>query len=457
MNFKYWMDAIYDQLFNQPVDHDAELMRKLTRLITREVNAIDDLFIKYEVDARIDRRCVVASDTGGFVRYKVLNTGKVSKLTTLNDDLSMLISELRDEDVTVRVRKPRLIIEVPYPLDIRTLDWEVAPVGNLRKFQALVGMDYSALDVAPIILDWSKDDTNLLIGGTTGGGKTNLVKLILASLAYSTSPADAHIVVVNPKGISALNALRELPHVSVYNEQGDCAKAIAMVYEEKERRLHRRDGRKIFLVVEELAELLSKEAGAASDQLRSIAQIGRECGIHLIATTQKPHSDVFDSILKANLPIRVAFQVTSQTDMKVITGLDNIEWQALRERGSAFFVRDGRERRIQTHLVSDDEIFSIVDGIAAKWLHVEPYRPSGDQRPKVADGLPTGVTTDQVNRVLANFAMDDIFDADGNPKRGVKARLIRHIFGGDAKTGGANDSWATSLIGYLSRQEMPAE
>lgn len=457
MSIKHWIDAIYDQLFNQQEDPDAELLRKLTRLTTREANAIDDLFMRHEVDARIDRRYVVCSDTGGFIRYKVLNTGKVSKLTTLNDDLSMLISELRDADVTVKVRKPRLTIEVPYPLDVRTLDWEVAPVGSLRKFQALAGIDYSALDVAPIILDWSRGDTNLLIGGTTGGGKTNQVKLILLSLAYGTSPGDAHIVVVNPKGISALNSLRELPHVSVYNEQADCAKAIAMVYEEKERRLHRKDSRKIFLVVEELAEFLSKEAGAASDQLRSIAQIGRECGIHLIATTQKPHSDVFDSILKANLPIRVAFQVTSQSDMKVITGLDNIEWQALREKGSAFFVRDGRERRIQTHLISDDDIGPIADGIAAKWLAAEPYRIGVDQRPKVADGLPVGVTQEQVDRVLGNFSLDDIFDADGNPKRGVKTQLIRYAFGNDATTGGANNQWATSLIGYLSRQKTQEE
>ena len=104
MNFRHWLDAIYDQVLGKPTDPDAELLRRLTRTITREVNAIDDLFAKYEIDARIDRNAVTASDTGGFVRYRVQNSSKVSKLTSLEDDIAQLVSELRDDDVTVKIR-----------------------------------------------------------------------------------------------------------------------------------------------------------------------------------------------------------------------------------------------------------------------------------------------------------------------------------------------------------------
>jgi DNA segregation ATPase FtsK/SpoIIIE, S-DNA-T family len=440
-----------------PWPTENERQRQITRLLTREVNAIDDLFLKYAVDARIDRQNVTASDTGGFVRYRIRNSAKVSKLTSLEDDLAQLISELRDEDVRVRIRKPRLIIELPYPLERRTLMWEDAPLQRLRPFQALAGMDYSALEVAPVIVDWSGHRTsNMLVSGETGSGKTNGLLEIILSLSYGTSPSEVHFVIIDPKFSPSINALRGLPHVSIYNEPSECALAIEAVKLEVNRRKRRPDKRKLFLVCEELSELMIEAGSDKStlfEQMKSVAQIGRELGVHLIACTQKAVVEVVDTVLRANLPLRLAFRVGTSDESRVATGLTDVDCVRLPGSGAGYFVRDGRERRIQTHYLDPDGIFDVVDGIAAQWLADTPYRIVTQNAVVEEDDLPATVTQDQVDLILGSMEMGELFADDGTPIRGVKSRIIALVHGADAPRGGANNLWANLILGYIFRTQ----
>lgn len=455
MNIRHWLDTLYDQWFNQPVDPDADLLRRLTRIITREVNAIDDLFAKYDVDAHIDRRTVMASDTGGVVRYRVINSAKVAKLTSLEDDIAKIISELRDEDVEVRIRKPRLIIELPYPLARRALSWEDAPIQQLRPFQALAGMDYTTLDATPILIDWTEGSTsNVLVSGETGSGKTNGLMEIILSLAAGTPPDAVHFVIIDPKFSPAINALRGLPHIAIYNEPEDCAAAISAVKAEVNRRKRRPDKRKLFLVVEELAELMieaGNEKGSLFEEMKSAAQIGRELGVHLIACTQKAVVEVIDTVLRANLPIRLAFKVGTRKESEVATGSTDVACDQLPGLGAAYYVCNGRARRVQTHYIDPQAIYDIVDTIATKHASVTPYRLplSPTETPPV--GLPSNVTQAQVDRVLDTLSLAELFDETGKARRGVKAQIIKLIHGNDAPRGGANDAWASNLLDYLAR------
>lgn len=458
MQIKQWFQAIYDQLFNQPADPDAELISRLTRILTREINAIDDLFIKYEVDARIDRADVAVSDTGGFVRYKVINSAKVSKLTSLEDDISQIVSELRNDDVRVKIRKPRLIIELPYPFEPKTLEWADAPTARLRPFQALAGMDYTTINVSPVIVDWTdKSTSNVLVSGETGSGKTNGLLEVILSLAYSTSPADAHIAIIDPKFSPAINALRGLPHVAIYNEPDDCARAIAAIKAEVNRRKRRPDKRKVFLVVEELSELRIEAGSDKADlfeQMKSIAQIGREQGIHVIACTQKAVVEVVDTVLRANLPIRLAFKVGTSKESEVATGLTDVDCVRLPGRGAGYFVRNGRAQRVQTHFIDDEQIFDFVDEIAAKHAGSDTYRILMTTEVNASsESLPALVTRDHVDIILDAFSLGDLFADDGSPVRGAKAKVIRLIHGEDATRGGANDQWANNILSYIWRTE----
>lgn len=460
MKILHWLDSLYDSLFNKPLDPDADLKRRLTSIATREINAIDELFIKYGVDAHIDRDNVVISDTGGFVRYKIVNGSKVSKLVGYEDDIAQVISELRGDDVPVKIRKPSMIIELPYPLERKTLEWDDAPVGSLRPFQAIVGTDYTTVNVAPVIIDWSDPSTsNLLVSGETGSGKTNGLLEIILSLAYSTPANKAQFVIVDPKFSPAISALRGLPHATVYNEQEDCANALAAVKAELDRRKRKPDSRKLFLVVEELSELMI-EAGSKDDktamieQMKSISQIGRELGVHVIACTQKAVVSTVDTVMRANLPIRLAFKVGTKEESKVATGLEDVDCTRLPGSGAAYYVRNGRAQRVQTHYLSPDRLYGLIAEIAAA-NKGGAYRIPVVGPEAIADELPEGVTQEQMDAVLSSFGLDEIFDDTGKQKRGMKAKIIRLLFGENATTGGANDQVATKILTHI-RTKAPA-
>jgi len=459
MNILHWLDSLYDSLFYKQPDPEAELLRRLTRIATREANAIDDLFLKHEVEARIDRKNVVASDTGGFIRYKVQNGSRVSKLTGLEDDISQIVSEIRNDDVTVKIRKPRIVIELPYPLDRKTLEWADAPISSLRKFQALAGMDYTTLQVAPIIIDWSDPSTsNLLVSGETGSGKTNGLIEIVLSLASSTPACEAQFIILDPKFSPAISALKGLPHVTVYNEPDDCAMALAVVKAEVNRRKRRPDSRKLFLVVEELSELRieaggNKEQGTLFDQLKSIAQIGREQGVHVIACTQKAIVEVIDTVVRANLPIRLAFKVGTVKESEIATGLTDVDCSRLPGLGAGYYVRNGRAQRLQTHYIDPEELYGVIADIAA--VSGEPYRIPMGAEPATGAVLPDGVTMAHIDQVLEAYTMDQLFKDDGTLQRGMKAKVIRLLLGDGAATGGANDQFATKIFEYI-RTNPPA-
>jgi len=457
MNILHWLDSLYDSLFYKQPDPEAELLRRLTRIATREANAMDDLFLKHGVEARIDRRTVVASDTGGFIRYKVQNGSRVSKLTGLEDDISQVVSELRNDDVTVKIRKPRIVVELPYPLERKTLEWADAPISSLRKFQAIAGTDYTTLQVAPIIIDWSDPSTsNLLVSGETGSGKTNGLIEIVLSLASSTPANEMQVIVLDPKFSPSISALRDLPHVTVYSEPDDCAMALAAVKAEVNRRKRRPDSRKLFLVVEELSELMieaggSKERGTLFDQLKSIAQIGREQGVHVIACTQKATVEVIDTVVRANLPIRLAFKVGTVKESEIATGLTDVDCSRLPGLGAGYYVRNGRAQRLQTHYIDPEELYGVIADIAAG--SGEPYCIPMGAEPVTSAVLPANITQAQIDLIVETYSHDQLFDNEGGPKRGIKTAL-RKLPNIGAPSGGAGQDWVDSILDYIYKNSL---
>lgn len=442
-------------LFYPPLNEYQALKKRINRIATNESNAIDDLFIRHKIEARVDRKHVDASPTGGFIRYKLVNSSRVNKLVGLEDDLALIISEMRDTEVSVKIRKPRMVLELPYPLERMVLDWSMANLKVLGKYQALVGMDYTSLQVEPVVIDWSNPSTsNMLVSGETGSGKTNCLIEIALSLANVTPARDAQFIIIDPKFSPSLSMLRRLPHVTVYNEPEDCALALAAVKAEVNRRKRRPDKRKVFLFVEEIAELMIEAGGSKNrdtlfEQLKSIAQIGREQGVHVVACTQKATVEVIDTIVRANLPIRIAFKVGTVKESEIATGLPDVDCSRLPGKGAAYYVRDGFVQRIQTHHVSPEALKIEITEIAQRDRSA-PYRIGiEDEVTAAATGLPDGITQEQLDKVLDTYSIEELFDTEGKLVRGIRIKIVTLLFGPNAASGGPNYTKVSKILDFI--------
>lgn len=429
-----------------------DLQTRINRVAQRETAEIDMLFVKLGVDAWVDVKRIIASQTGDFIRYPVLTGGKIATVTNVERDLSVALTRLRGEATPVKIKLPEQFIELPFPLETRPLLWADANVDTLGKFTMIIGRDQGATTPQPVVLDFAdRSVSHILVSGTTGSGKSNELACMVLSLAWSTSPADAHIVLLDPKFSPEIGALAGLPHVTLFQETQDCLDAIASVKAEMNNRKCTPRRQKLFLVVEEFAELgiESGKAPALIEPLKSVAGVGRGLNVHVIACTQKATVETVDTVLRANLPIRVAGQVSTQAESTIAVGVPNAGAELLPGRGSFLYNRNGRVRRIQGHYVPEDSIDNIVAQIAAKWHGVTPY--DIDYIVSEGDGAPADDITAHVETVLANIAMEDLFDADGQPARGIKAQIVRLLFGESANTGGANNKVAGEVLQRIKR------
>jgi DNA segregation ATPase FtsK/SpoIIIE-like protein len=167
--------------------------------------------------------------------------------------------------------------------------------------------------------------------------------------------------------------------VTIVNELGDCIAAIHSVQAEYVRRKGKPYTTQVFLIVDELAELL----GAIQDEeakkalltaLGSIARAGRSSGVRLTLITQKSLVDIVGSEIKGNLPHKLAGKVTTREESKIATGLDDIGCEFLPGAGSYYYVDNGVASRIQGFYLPDEQRMSVIAGIAAKNEGIKPYR-----------------------------------------------------------------------------------
>lgn len=224
-----------------------------------------------------------------------------------------------------------------------------------------------------------KDFPHLLIGGTTGSGKTSFLSSMICSLLMKATPADLQLMLVDTKMVD-LPQYEGIPHllcpvvtdawegidnlralVALMESRYEAAKELnAKTLDELNERLSPRDNLPyIVVIVDEVADLLLLSKYEVEESIVRIAQKARAVGIHLILATQSPRREVISGLLKANLPSRLAFAVGSALDSRII--LDQGGAQDLIGRGDSLFSSQGKQPfRIQTSFVSKEEIKSIV-------------------------------------------------------------------------------------------------
>ena len=314
---------------------------------------------------------------------------KVSKFVSLADDLALALAA-KDIRIEAPIPGKALVgIEVP--------NQNVAMVS----FKELMA-EFQATDFAPLEVPLGRDISNglitadlakmphLLIAGSTGSGKSVAINVILTSLLMNCPPEQVKLVLIDPKKVE-LGMYHDLPHLltPVVTEPRKAAVTLEKVVAKMQQRYEEfaRTGQRnldgynkfaakdpanyeqmpyIVVVVDELADLMMTTGNEVEAAITRIAQMGRAAGIHLILATQRPSVDVITGIIKANVPSRMAFAVSSGTDSRTI--IDQVGAEKLLGRGDMLYLPMGQNKpsRVQGAYIYDEDVQNVVDFIKAQ-------------------------------------------------------------------------------------------
>jgi DNA segregation ATPase FtsK/SpoIIIE, S-DNA-T family len=325
---------------------------------------------------------VVGTVTGPHVsRYELrLAPGtKMSKVSALKDDLAYALAAT---DVRILAPIPgKQAVGVEVPNQVRRIVhlgdvFQQAPNG-WSPLTVWLGKDIAGKAIGT---DLAKQP-HILVAGTTGSGKSGCVNAMLSSILLRATPNEVRLVLVDPKQVE-LNHYDSIPHLltPVITSPRLAANALANLIKEMEERysimsrartrnlvelnrFREREGEQplpyILCVIDELADLMMVAPGEVEDSIIRLAQKSRAVGIHLLLATQRPSADIITGMIKANVPARIAFAVSSQTDSRVI--LDQNGAESLLGQGDMLFrpASESRGARIQGAFITEEEIEKI--------------------------------------------------------------------------------------------------
>ena len=309
---------------------------------------------------------------------------RVSKIANLADDIALNLAA-----ETIRIEAPipgkqAVGIEVPNKeketVHLREVLESKEFQENKSKLTIALGKDVAGntqlADIAKM--------PHVLIAGSTGSGKSVCVNTIITSIIYNAKPSEVKLVMVDPKVVE-LSVYNGIPHllIPVVTDPKKAAGALAWAVQEMDDRYNKfatkgvRDLKgynkviekeggigklpQIVIILDELADLMMVAAKDVEEAICRLAQKARAAGMHLVIATQRPSVDVITGLIKANIPSRIAFAVSSQVDSRTI--LDTIGAEKLLGKGDMLFFPSGAPKpsRVQGAFVSDEEVEKIVD------------------------------------------------------------------------------------------------
>jgi len=366
--------------------------------LSQTAHKLEDALESFGVSARVTD----VSQGPSVTRYELEPAVgvKVSRITSLADDLKL---HLAAKDIRIEAPIPgksAVGIEVPNAVSSGVKLRELFEDNEFKNFGGniafAVGKDISG---KVIVTDISKMP-HMLIAGSTGSGKSVCINTIIMSIIYKHDPKDVQLIMVDPKVVE-LNVYNGIPHlmIPVVTDPKKAAGALNWAVNEMTERYKlfadqsvrdlkgynakvdemRANGDadapahlpQIVIIVDELADLMMVAAKEVEESICRLAQLARACGIHLILATQRPSVDVITGLIKANMPSRVAFAVSSGTDSRTILDMNGAE--KLLGKGDMLFYPQGytKPSRIQGAFVSDDEVSEVVDFVKNQKIHNE--------------------------------------------------------------------------------------
>ena len=310
---------------------------------------------------------------------------RVSKIANLADDIALNLAA-----ETIRIEAPipgkqAVGIEVPNKEKEMVGLREVIESEDFKttksKLSVALGKDVAG---SPVIANIAKMP-HVLIAGSTGSGKSVCINTIITSIVYNAKPSEVKLVMVDPKVVE-LSVYNGIPHllIPVVTDPKKAAGALAWAVQEMDNRYnlfaekgvrdlagynkaleHENMGQlpQIVVIIDELADLMMVAAKEVEESICRLAQKARAAGMHLVIATQRPSVDVITGLIKANVPSRIAFAVSSQVDSRTI--LDQVGAEKLLGKGDMLYFPSGAAKptRVQGAFVSDEEVEQIVDFI----------------------------------------------------------------------------------------------
>lgn len=362
-----------------PTDQTKDL-----EAIKENTSTLQDTLQSFGVEATVENVSLGPSVTKYELRPAV--GVKVAKITHLADDLALALAA-KDIRIEAPIPGKSLVgIEVPNQkiatVGFRSL--EEATPNDGRPLAVPLGRTVSG-DV--MVADLTKMP-HLLIAGATGSGKSVAINVILTSILFKAKPSQVKMLLIDPKKVE-LSVYNGIPHLlsPVVSEPKKAARALAKVVAEMERRYelfaafgirnlagyNQRVTKEeddehhplplILVVVDELADLMMTISHDVEDAIVRIAQMGRAAGIHMIIATQRPSVDVITGLIKANVPSRIAFAVSSGVDSRTILDANGAE--RLLGRGDMLFqpIDKNKPIRVQGAFISDQDVEAVVNFI----------------------------------------------------------------------------------------------
>ena len=375
-------------LLERPSGRDGDVADDEVRETARK---LEQVLSTFGVQARITEVSCGPSVT----RYEFLPElgTKVSKITNLADDLKLNLAaaDIRIEapipgKAAVGIEIPNKKTSMVYLSEL--IDSDAFRKNQSRKLTYVVGKDISG----KIIVSDIAKMPHLLIAGATGSGKSVFINTLIMSILYNADPSEVKMIMIDPKVVE-LSVYNGIPHlfIPVVTDPKKAAGALNWGVAEMTRRYQTfaevgvrnlagynakidtlikggvpdapKKMPQIIIIVDELADLMMVSGNEVEDAICRLAQLARACGIHLVIATQRPSVDVITGLIKANIPSRIAFAVSSGTDSRTI--LDMVGAEKLLGNGDMLFSPQTYKKpvRVQGAFVSDEEIQSVVDSI----------------------------------------------------------------------------------------------
>ncbi|MCP9284754.1 MULTISPECIES: FtsK/SpoIIIE family DNA translocase [Bacillus] len=339
---------------------------------------------------------------------------KVSKIVNLSDDLALALAA---KDIRIEAPIPgksAIGIEVPNAeIAMVSLKEVLESKQNDRpNAKLLIGLGRNISGEA-VLAEMNKMP-HLLVAGSTGSGKSVCINGIITSILMRAKPHEVKMMMIDPKMVE-LNVYNGIPHLlaPVVTDPKKASQALKKVVSEMERRyelfshtgtrniegyndyikrMNQTEDAKqpelpyIVVIVDELADLMMVASSDVEDSITRLSQMARAAGIHLIIATQRPSVDVITGVIKANIPSRIAFSVSSQTDSRTILDMGGAE--KLLGRGDMLFLPVGANKpvRVQGAFLSDEEVEHVVDHVITqqKAQYQEEMIPSEETQDQLA-------------------------------------------------------------------------
>ncbi|MBS6195735.1 MAG: DNA translocase FtsK [Clostridiales bacterium] len=338
---------------------------------------------------------------------------KVSKIVSLTDDIKL---NLAAADIRIEAPIPgkaAVGIEVPNETNSAVMLRDLLESKEFQEFPSelafAVGKDIAGKTV---VADIGKMP-HLLIAGATGSGKSVCINTLIMSIIYKASPEDVKLIMIDPKVVE-LSVYNGIPHLFIpvvtdpkkaagalnwavaemterYNKFAEYNVRDLKGYNEKIEQIKDIDDEnkpkklpKIVIIVDELADLMMVAPGEVEDAICRLAQLARAAGLHLIIATQRPSVNVITGLIKANMPSRIAFSVSSGVDSRTILDMNGAE--KLLGKGDMLYYPQGYQKpgRLQGSFVSDTEVAKVVDFLT------ENHQAKAEYDTKITDMMNSG-------------------------------------------------------------------